>query len=111
MVKKVKNNDGIEVVVDDLLTKEGEVEDIDTEEVMEDINEDSNADDSVIIDTESLEVNEDPVLDGDVRIRMRIDHNCAIAGVRYELKQDKTYTVPQNVKSILNKAGYLIPLA
>ena len=102
MVKKVKNNDGIEVVVDDLLTKEGEVEDIDTEEVMEDINEDSNADDSVIIDTESLEVNEDPVLDGDVRI--------VINGTVFVLDEELAENIESQQGYPLTEIKYNIPI-
>lgn len=45
-----------------------------------------------------------------VKIRMRVDHKCVIAMERYDLKAEKTYVVPKNVKNILNKAGYLAPL-
>lgn len=45
-----------------------------------------------------------------VKVRMRVDHRCTIAMVRYDLKADKTYVVPANVKRILNDAGLLAPL-
>ncbi len=47
---------------------------------------------------------------GKVKIRMRVDHKCTIAMERYDLKAGKTYTVPENVKRILNNAGLLAPL-
>lgn len=47
---------------------------------------------------------------GLVKIRMRVDHKCCIAMERYDLKAGKTYSVPENVKRILNKAGLLAPL-
>ena len=47
---------------------------------------------------------------GNVKIRMRVDHKCCIAMERYDLKAGKVYTVPENVKNILNKAGLLSPL-
>lgn len=47
---------------------------------------------------------------GKVKIRMRFDHKCTIAMERYDLKAGKTYTVPENVKRILNNAGLLAPL-
>lgn len=45
-----------------------------------------------------------------VKIRLRVDHNCCIAMEFYEFKVGKVYTVPRNVKKILNKAGLLAPL-
>ena len=48
--------------------------------------------------------------EGTVKIRMRVDHKCCIAMERYDLKEGKTYIVPENVKTILNKAGLLAPL-
>lgn len=59
---------------------------------------------------------EDTVVDntkkplGNVKIRMRVDHRCCIAMERYDLKAGKVYTVPANVKTILNKAGLLSPI-
>ena len=44
------------------------------------------------------------------KIRMRVDHRCTIAGVFYDLKADKVYTVSANAKRILNEAGLLAPL-
>ena len=45
-----------------------------------------------------------------VKIRLRVDHNCCIAMEFYEFKANKVYTVPKNVKRILNRAGLLAPL-
>lgn len=45
-----------------------------------------------------------------VKIRLRVDHNCCIAMEFYEFKANKVYTVPKNVKKILNRAGLLAPL-
>lgn len=44
------------------------------------------------------------------RIRMRLDHSCTIAMVRYNLKAGCVYDVPQNVRRILQEAGLLAPL-
>ena len=63
--------------------------------------------DSVEVDTESIKASKPS---GNVKIRMRVDHRCTIAMETYDLKKDKTYTVPQNVKNILNRAGLLAPL-
>lgn len=61
----------------------------------------------------------DPVLDESklappkkeiVRIRMAVDHRCVIAMERYDFKKGQTYTVPANVKRVLNNAGLLAPL-
>lgn len=65
-------------------------------------------DDTVDVDTESVNVSNKP--SGKVKIRMRVDHKCCIAMERYDFKAGKTYTVPENVKRILNKAGLLAPL-
>ena len=45
-----------------------------------------------------------------VKIRMRANHKCVIAMQTYDLKAGKVYTVPVNVKNILNRAGLLSPL-
>lgn len=45
-----------------------------------------------------------------VRVRMRQDHKCYIAGELYDLKKGICYNVPMSVKFILNKAGVLSPL-
>ena len=66
--------------------------------------------------TDDVEVTvEEPTINtkkfnGNVKIRMRVDHKCCIAMERYDLKEGKVYTVPENVKNILNKAGLLSPL-
>lgn len=69
------------------------------------------AEPEVEVDTDKAKVDNSKKPNTTVKIRMRIDHKCTIAGEFYDLKKGKTYTVPQNVKRILNKAGYLIPLA
>lgn len=62
-----------------------------------------------------VEVSEEEVTtsnkpNGNVKIRMRVDHKCCIAMERYDLKAGKIYVVPENVKRILNNAGLLAPL-
>lgn len=64
----------------------------------------------VEVDTKSAEVNTSNRPNGNVKIRMRVDHKCCIAMERYDLKAGKTYVVPENVKRILNNAGLLAPL-
>lgn len=48
--------------------------------------------------------------EGNVKIRMREDHRCTIAMVRYDLKKGQSYNVPENVKRILGERGLLAPL-
>ena len=48
--------------------------------------------------------------EGNVKIRMREDHRCTIAMVRYDLKKGQSYNVPENVKRILEEHGLLAPL-
>ena len=66
--------------------------------------------DDVVVDTKNTQVNTNNKPNGGVKIRMRVDHKCCIAMERYDLKADKTYVVPENVKRILNNAGLLAPL-
>lgn len=47
---------------------------------------------------------------GNVRIKMREDHKCTIAMVRYDFKKGECYHVPENVKRILDEHGLLAPL-
>ena len=63
-----------------------------------------------MVDKKVAEVKESNRPNGSVKIRMRVDHKCCIAMERYDLKAGKTYTVPENVKRILNNAGLLAPL-
>ena len=65
---------------------------------------------TVDVDTEKAEVNKSKKPTGLVKIKMRVDHKCTIAMVKYDLKAGGTYTVPENVKRILNNAGLLAPL-
>lgn len=118
-VKKVKENN--EVINNEVINNEVEVN---NENVIEGLAEDvvNNADDVVVnieedVNTDGIEVDEGKAdvdvsnkPNGNVKIRMRVDHKCCIAMERYDLKANKTYTVPMNVKNILNKAGYLAPL-
>lgn len=62
----------------------------------------------VKVDTSEVSTSKKP--DGNVKIRMRVDHKCCIAMERYDLKAGQTYIVPTNVKNILNRAGLLAPL-
>jgi hypothetical protein len=65
----------------------------------------------VDIDTSAAKVEDTQKSDAKlVRVRMRSDHRCTVAGTRYVLKAGETYTVPQNVKFIPNRAGVLAPL-
>ena len=66
--------------------------------------------DDVEVSVEDAVVNTAKKPNGNVKIRMRVDHKCCIAMERYDLKADKVYTVPENVKKILNKAGLLSPI-
>lgn len=62
----------------------------------------------VSVDTSSVDESKKP--ENMVKIRMRTNHKCSIGGELYQLDGGKVYTVPENVKRILNKAGLLSPL-
>lgn len=62
----------------------------------------------VSVDTSSIDDSKKP--ENMVKVRMRTDHKCTIGGELYQLESGKVYTVPENVKRILNKAGLLSPL-
>ena len=62
----------------------------------------------VSVDTSSIDDSKKP--ENMVKVRMRTDHKCTIGGELYQLESGKIYTVPENVKRILNKAGLLSPL-
>ena len=62
----------------------------------------------VSVDTSSIDDSKKP--ENMVKVRMRTDHKCTIGGELYHLESGKVYTVPENVKRILNKAGLLSPL-
>ena len=116
-VKRATKEPTIEAVETDSIVESVEVEE--TTEVSEspvtvevpveteDKSEDSNA---VDVDVKKATVDNSNKPNGNVKIRMRVDHKCCIAMERYDLKAGKTYTVPENVKEILNKAGLLSPL-
>lgn len=95
-------------VVDTPVVEEQEVVEVPEVEVQEVEVEEPKKED-VVVDTSVAEVKESKN-NGKVKIRMRVDHKCCIAMERYDLKAGKTYTVPENVKRVLNKAGLLAPL-
>ena len=88
-------------VEDTVETPEVEIPEVDVEEKKED-------EPKVEVDQTAPDTANRP--NGKVKIRMRVDHKCCIAMERYDLKAGKTYTVPENVKKVLNKAGLLAPL-
>lgn len=67
-------------------------------------------DNDVIVDADSVEKFTSTEEVKQVKIKMKEDHNCFIGGQWYNLKKNTTCNVPQNVKSILSKAGLLLPL-
>lgn len=99
-IKKSKDTANIEVV------KPVEETDI-ADEILEEVkdSETLSVDKSVETGVENI-----PTTEYNVKIRMREDHYCCIGGERYDLKKGKLYTVPENVKRILNDAGFLAPL-
>ena len=64
----------------------------------------------VNVDVAPTGVDENKKPEERVKIRLRVDHNCCIAMEFYEFKANNVYTVPKNVKRILNRAGLLAPL-
>lgn len=118
---KEKETVAVEVEVEETVvpTEEQEIETVE-EEIVEETVEEETEEIEVEIPTEveepkvdvevKPEVTESSRPNGKVKIRMRVDHKCCIAMERYDLKAGKTYTVPENVKRILNKAGLLAPL-
>lgn len=48
--------------------------------------------------------------DKNVKIKLRVDHKCHIGKESYNFIAGKIYTVPQNVKRILQDAGLLSAL-
>lgn len=64
----------------------------------------------VEVNPNSLPETPPPAPEQNVRIRMARDHRCTIAMKPYDLKKGQCYTVPPNVKRILNRAGLLLPL-
>ena len=74
--------------------------------------EDKTAD--VDVNTDNLKVEEKNIppekVSNKAKIRMRVDHKCTIAMERYDLKAGQVYTVPKNVRDILNRADLLSPL-
>lgn len=68
----------------------------------------------VDVNAENLKVEEKNIpaekISNNAKIRMRVDHKCTIAMERYDLKAGQVYTVPKNVRDILNRAGLLSPL-
>lgn len=60
----------------------------------------------IIVQKEEPKVKPQPM----VRILLNQDHKCNIGGNWYCFKKDKHYNVPENVKTILMRAGKLSPL-
>ena len=108
-VKKAKKENEIEVdiatAVVDPIDEIDEVEETKSDVVVEEP-----AKDDVEVTVEDTVVDNTRKPNGNVKIRMRVDHKCCIAMERYDLKAGKVYTVPENVKNILNKAGLLSPI-
>lgn len=102
--------DEVEVKTDAEETKEDVA---DTDEVSVEIPEEKEETDGIEVDPEALVVDEVKIpeeKDKKVKIRLRVDHHCSIAMVRYDFKAGKVYDVPVNVKLILDNAGLLAPL-
>lgn len=93
----------IDVTVEETETPEVEIPEVEVEEPKAD-------EPKVEVDQSQAQVNTSNKPNGNVKIRMRVDHKCTIAMERYDLKAGKTYIVPENVKRILNNAGLLAPL-
>lgn len=120
-VKKTEKQKAVEVEVDvqEIPVVEEQVEDTEnlgaeeTEVAVEDIpvvEVEEPKEPEVTVEVEKANVDTSNKPNGNVKIRMRVDHKCCIAMERYDLKEGKTYVVPENVKRILNKAGLLAPL-
>ena len=104
---KVNNEEvKVETPIEEVENVEVEVEETPEVEVETPVEEET----EVEVDTENVKVDNSNKPDGNVKIRMRVDHKCCIAMERYDLKEGKTYVVPTNVKRILNDAGVLAPL-
>ena len=107
-VKKVNKQE--EVNVDVTMDATPEVDVVETPVVEVEVQEEK------VKEEPKLEVSTEPTVDttkkpeNKVKIHMRVDHKCCIAMERYDLKANKTYVVPENVKRILNNAGLLAPL-
>ena len=86
------------------------VEEVAVEDVIEEPIDEEDDVDEVVIDKKNLSIKEISSGEQDVKIRMNKNHRMCVAGVNYCLEKDKIYTVPKNVKFILNKAGFLSPL-
>ena len=99
-VKKVKSEEEVKVDVEIPQEKEQEVK-VETPK-------EKTPETEVKVDMNAMK--KSPRKEGNVRIRMRVDHRCCIAMVRYDLKKGQCYNVPENVKRILGKAGLLDPL-
>lgn len=58
-----------------------------------------------VVLTEEVEAKKVP--DKKVKVRLNCDHKCHIGTTNYHFIKGKVYTVPQNVKTILQRAGLL----
>lgn len=100
MARKLKTED-VEVTVETTEKVEEKAPDATANEVTTPI---------VEISEPDLEIEPQKTSQKIVKIRMRQDHRCTIAGELYNLKEGCCYNVPMSVKLILNKAGVLAPL-
>lgn len=81
-----------EILVEDVVLEEEEIEDeVLTEEV--------------VIEHEEIVVPEKRV-----KVLLADNHKCCVGGEWYYLVKGKVYTVPENVKNILIRAGKLSPM-
>lgn len=63
-----------------------------------------------LVEVDETSLDDTPTPTVNAKIRMRENHQCTIAMVRYDFEKGKVYSVPENVKDILNEAGLLLPL-
>ena len=105
---EVSENVEVNTETDSVEEVQVEVPEVEVPEV--EVPENDTQDSTVEVETDKAQVNTSNKPNGNVKIRMRVDHKCTIAMERYDLKAGKTYTVPLNVKRVLNKAGLLSPL-
>ena len=106
-----ENNEKVETMsADDIKKAEESVSDIQIDPVTPTEQANNEHAPKVNVDVAPTGVDENKKPEERVKIRLRVDHNCCIAMEFYEFKANNVYTVPKNVKRILNRAGLLAPL-
>lgn len=106
-----ENNEKVETMsADDIKKAEESVSDIQIDPVTPTEQANNEHAPKVNVEVSPTGVDEKKKPEERVKIRLRVDHNCCIAMEFYEFKANKVYTVPKNVKRILNRAGLLAPL-